>query len=254
MTAKNRLAVGLTTALTLVAALVWLRMDDVPAPSRPAAAAIPSAGPAAASRGKSDLPGDAPPDVAANTGPATDDDASLRSPRGFPRCQWGTTRIYDGNALAGETCARSPHHEYSNETLEILAYSDAEAARVLALRLRHSDFSRAIQLALRSIALSGGDTQVLVSAEVWRLPQTEHGPTPLETVSHQYVMNALRTLVRHGDLQPYPAYVNRIRELADDGDATLEELDRFVYQLYDDVRQLERDITGNSTIGGDDDV
>lgn len=254
MKAKNRLAVGLTTALTLIAALVWLKMDDVPAPSRPAVAAIPPPDAAPASPGEAGVPGMAAPDVAHDPGSVTDEHSGVQSPRGFPRCQWGTTPMYDGTARVGERCTKSPHHEYSDETLEVLAYSDAEAARVLAMRLRHSDFNRALQYALRSVALSGGDTQVLVSAELWRLPQSESGPTALESASHGYVMNSLRSLVEHGEYRPYASYELRIRELADDGDATLRELDRFVYQLYDDIRQLELDITGNSSIGGDDDV
>ena len=178
----------------------------------------------------------------------------VRTKRQFPRCQWGTMPMYDGSARAGETCAKSPHHEYSNETLEVLAYGDAEAARVLALRLRHSDFNRALQLALRAVALSGGDTGVLVSAELWRLPQSPTGPTALESVSHMYVMNSLRSLVDYGAYEPYASYEKRIRELADDGDATLQQLDQLVYRLYDDLRKLELDVTGNSHIGGDDDV
>lgn len=247
MTAKNRLAVGLTTALTLIAALVWLRLDDLPAPSNPVITSPtePAAGPR--DTGEAARP-------ASDADAAASDGSSGRATRRFPRCRWGTTPLYDGNVQAGETCAKSPHHDYSSETLEVLAYSDAEAARVLAMRLRHTDFARAMRLALRSVALSGGDTQVLVSAELWRLPQTEHGPTALQAVSHQYVMSSLRSLVDHGEYRPYASYESRIRELADDGDATLRELDRFVHQLYDDIRQLELDVTGNSTIGGDDDV
>ena len=40
MKAKNRLAVGLTTALTLIAAFVWFKLDESAVPSKPQAATV----------------------------------------------------------------------------------------------------------------------------------------------------------------------------------------------------------------------
>ena len=256
MNAQKWPAVGLTIALLGVAALVWLWLDDRPAPvaSLPAAAEIPA--PVALETAPLETapapPIDGEPDVAASQ------EAERRSapyPRhAYSNCRWGQEPV-PGEGMEGVyRCLDSPHHEYSNETLEVLAYGDPEAARVLAMRLRNTDFGYAMQLALRSIALSGGDTEILFSAEAWQVPGRNDEPTPLEQVSHQYVVSSLRNLVRHGAYSGYPPYVTRIRQMSEDSDATMQALDDFVHQLYDEIRQIERDVTGNSRIGGDDDV
>ncbi len=130
-------------------------------------------------------------------------------------CKNGFTVERDRAArFQGFLCNSSAYEDYSTEALESLAYGDADAASTLAFRLRHSDYPRALRLALRSAALGDGDVSTLISA----------------------------------------TYEQSIRQLSDDPDAVLDQLDVVVERLLEEARQIELEVTGNSTIGGEDDV
>ena len=271
MKAQKWLAVGLCTALTLVAALVWLNLATDRPPAR-----YPAAPPADIAEPRVDADRTARDTVTVPETPVPPYIAEIQKryphlsaeeieamrqadmySRGknkiFSRCQWGRSPQYDSNGnVVGETCLESPHHEYTNETLEVLAYSDAEAARVLAMRLRHSDYDRALKLAYRSIALSGGDARILQSAEMWQV--TSDNVTDVARLHQQYVIHSLRDLVEYGEYRRFRPYVERINNSSSDPNATLHELDKLVYRLYDEIKQIEIDVTGRTTIGGDDDV
>ena len=154
----------------------------------------------------------------------------------------------------GFSCNPSAYEDYSTEALESLAYGDADAASTLAHRLRHSDYPRALRLALRSVALSGGDVTTLVSATLWRPLQDENGEPSAAGFAQAYVLHSLIKKIRNSTTNVPVRFELNIRRLSDDPDTVLDQLDVVVERLLDDVRQIELEVTGNSTIGGDDDV
>ena len=154
----------------------------------------------------------------------------------------------------GFSCNPSAYEDYSTEALESLAYGDADAASTLAHRLRHSDYPRALRLALRSVALSGGDVTTLVSATLWRPLKDENGGPSAAGFAQAYVLHSLIKKIRNSTTNVPVRFELNIRRLSDDPDTVLDHLDVVVERLLDDVRQIELEVTGNSTIGGDDDV
>lgn len=177
-------------------------------------------------------------------------------PRGIGRACKNGFRIERDPAgkSQGYSCNPSAYEDYDTETLETLAYGDAEAASVLAYRLRHSDYPRAIRLSLRSAALSGGKTSTLMSATMWRPYEDENGGASLSGYGQAYVLHQLIAKLKRKKYSGSPNIERRIRELADDPQAVFEQLDSIANRMYEEIRQVELDVTGYSTIGGDDDV
>lgn len=170
-------------------------------------------------------------------------------------CTSGYTQTYDANGNATSTsCLDSAYTLYSTATLEAMSYGDAGAARELAYRLRHSDYPRALRLALRATALSGGDVGALIQASYWRPVQDDDGRPILAGLAQAYVLQTLAEKIRRGDdAHPVP-YETTLRNVAEDPDAMLERLDSLVDRLFRDVREIQRDVTGETTIGGDGDA
>lgn len=156
--------------------------------------------------------------------------------------------------FGGFSCNPSAYEDYSTEALESLAYGDADAASVLAHRLRHSDYPRALRLALRSVSLSGGDVSTIVSATLWRPLQDENGEPSVAGFAQAYVLHSLIRRIRSSTTNIPVSFELNIRKLSDDPDALLDDLDDVVERLLDDVHQIELEVTGGSTIGGDDNV
>ncbi len=170
-------------------------------------------------------------------------------------CKSGFTIERDRAArFQGFLCNSSAYEDYSSEALESLAYGDADAASTLAFRLRHSDYPRALRLALRSAALGRGDVSTLISATYWRPLHDANREPSLAGFAQAYVLHSLIRRIRNSAINISATYEQSIRQLSDDPDAVLDELDVVVEQLLEEARQIELEVTGNSTIGGDDDV
>ncbi len=170
-------------------------------------------------------------------------------------CKSGFTVERDRAArFQGFLCNSSAYEDYSTEALESLAYGDADAASTLAFRLRHSDYPRALRLALRSAALGDGDVSTLISATYWRPLQGENGEPSVAGFAQAYVLHSLIQRIRNSATNISATYEQRIRQLSADPDAVLDQLDVVVEQLLEEARQIELEVTGNSTIGGEDDV
>lgn len=171
------------------------------------------------------------------------------------RCKNGVTTELDASGnVAGWLCNPSSYEDYSTEALEILAYGDAEAATVLAYRLRQTDYPRAIQMAQRSVALSGGETRALLAATNWRPLVHQNGDADLSGYGQAYVLHRLIERLKDSSYRAPPTYEKRIRQLTDEPDLVFKKLDAVVDHMYDEIRRIELDITGESTIGGDDDA
>ncbi len=154
----------------------------------------------------------------------------------------------------GYSCNRSAYENYSTEALESLAYGDAEAASVLAYRLSRSDYPRALRLAVRTAALSGGDVSTLISATYWRSLRDENGEPSLSGFGQAYILHSLIEKIRNSSYRKPGMYEVNNRQISDKPDEMLDELDDIVDRLLDDARRIETDVVGSSTIGGDDDV
>ena len=152
------------------------------------------------------------------------------------------------------SCNSSAYETYSTAALESLAYGDADAASVLAHRLRHTDYPRALRLALRSVALSGGDVSTLVSATLWRPMHDENGEPSAAGFAQAYVLHSLIKRIRNSTTSISVRFERNIRQLSIDPDAVLDQLDVVVERMLEEARQIELEVTGGSTIGGDDDV
>ncbi len=170
-------------------------------------------------------------------------------------CKSGFTIERDSEGrFGGFSCNPSAYEDYSTEALESLAWGDADAASTLAHRLRHTDYPRALRLALRSVALSGGDVTTLVSATLWRPLQDENGEPSVAGFAQAYVLHSLINRIRNSTTNIPVSYELNIRQLSDDPNAVLDQLDVVVERLLEEARQIEFEVTGSSTIGGDDDV
>ena len=107
-------------------------------------------------------------------------------------CRFGSERIFNPAAGTYEWhCMRSAYWEFTTATLEEMVYSDPEAARVLAHRIKDSDYSRALLLASRSTALSGGDITPLLQASRWRPTHQQNGDPDLSGMGQAYVLSEL---------------------------------------------------------------
>jgi len=251
MKTQNQVLMALAIVLTLSVGglLAWQRLQSPanapgvsPHPSEPAA---PVAG------------------ASENSAPATDPEPEWMAPGAVPpiptriqdTCKSGFTIERDhAGRFQSFQCNSSAYEDYSTEALESLAYGDAEAASVLAHRLRHTDYPRALRLALRSVALSGGDVSTLISATYWRPLHDEDGEPSAAGFAQAYVLHSLIKKIRNSTSNIPATYEMNIRQLLDDPDAVLEQLDVVVERLLEEARLIELEITGDSTIGGDDDV
>lgn len=251
MKTQNRFAVALTIVLPLAAGalLLWQRP---PLPENHSLARTDFTGPLVehlASSEKINRPPDAVVDERVARGdPPMPADISRACRNGFV-----IDRDIAGK-FQGYSCNPSAYEDYDTEALESLAYGDAEAASVLAYRLRHTDYPRAIRLSLRSAALSGGKTSTLISAAMWRPVQDGNGKPSLSGYGQAYVLHQLIEKLKDSSYRAPPTYEARIQELADDPHAVFEQLDSITNRMFEEIRQIELDVTGSSTIGGNDDV
>jgi len=143
-----------------------------------------------------------------------------------------------------------PYAGYPDEALESLAYADAEAAEILSMRLVGRDEEAAMSLALRAAALSGGDaTPIVAYANAYPGPTAINGKPVRKTVHVRYVLAAVtRLLGDPRDSRPYFAAI--IREHSADPDREIAMLDERARQMLEEMRQIQLDVTGSSTIGG----
>ncbi len=248
MKTQKQILMVLTIVLTLAAGglLVWRAPPVAVDVSRTGRLALGSAAPVAAAADESARP--EPEWMAPGAIPPI--------PQGIQNvCKSGFTIERDTEGrFGGFSCNPSAYEDYSIEALESLAYGDADAASVLAHRLRHSDYPRALRLALRSVALSGGDVSTVVSATLWRSLQDENGEPSVAGFAQAYVLHSLIRRIRNSTTNIPVSFELNIRKLSDDPDALLDDLDDVVERLLEDVRQIELEVTGGSTIGGNDDV
>ncbi len=251
MKTRNRIAVALTIALSLAAGtlLLW---QQPPLPEDHGLATTGIAEPPAA-------PSPSLLDFPAQTDITTD----TRMARGDPpmpvninrACKHGFAIERDlAGKFQGYSCISSGYEYYDTEALEALAYGDAEAASALAYRLRHTNYPRALKMAMRATALSGGKTSTLTSAAMWRPLLNREGEPDLSGYGQAYVLHRLIEKLKNSSYRAPPTYETRIQDLAEDPQAEFERLDSIVDRMFEEILLIQLNVTGNSTIGDDDDV
>ena len=145
---------------------------------------------------------------------------------------------------------KHPYESYSNEALESLAYSEAKAAEILSMRLREQDEELAMSLAIRATALSGGDTYpILLFSQAYPHPAAINDVPVKKTYRVKYVLSAVALML--GDNSgALPSWEASIRTFSENPERELALLDERARQIVDEMRQIQLDVTGETTIGG----
>ena len=147
-----------------------------------------------------------------------------------------------------------PYESYSSAALESLAYADAKAAEILGMRLIERDEARAISLILRSSALSGGDvTPILRYSQSYPAPSAVDGVPVRKTIQTKYVLSAVVDMLGTDTRYAVP-WENQIRRYSTDADREIAMLQARARQIVDEMRQIQLDVTGSSSLGGQGDA
>lgn len=143
--------------------------------------------------------------------------------------------------------------EYNNKTLANMAYADAAAAALLGRRLIGSDTGRSYELLVRASALEGGNVEHLA----WLAEQAFgavaiDGMPQLDNLQRQYELAALAS--RLGGAPGKAEYLRT--ELLRFGidESELAALNRRADKLLRSMRDIQRTVYGEVTIGGQDDA
>ena len=203
------------------------------------------------------------PDYPQTTGPGggaagTDHDSITAIAGEEPDC--AIVRHYlpkpDGTSVEAVSCERDsvaeshPYTHYPNAALESLAYSDAKAAQILGMRLIEADAAASLSLVVRAAALSGGDpAPVLLYSNAYPHPVFIDGVPQRKTVHVKYVLAAVADLL-DGDTSAPNMWEPVIREHSADPDRELAELHARARQIVAEMRRIQTDVSGTSTIGG----
>jgi len=147
-----------------------------------------------------------------------------------------------------------PYESYSRAALESLAYSDAKAAEILGMRLREDDEARAMSLMLRASALSGGDTApIVLYSQAYPRPTYVNGEPVRKTIHVKFVLSTVADLL-DADSNATAPWEDRIRQLSTDPDKEIALLNERALKIIEEMRRIQIDVTGTSTIGGLDDA
>ncbi len=166
----------------------------------------------------------------------------------------------DGTAtplIVCESDAETVRHEYETfptDALNALAWSDATAAEVLGMRLRESDEAAALSLTLRAAALGGGNPEpILRFSNAYPGPTSIDGELVRKTVHTKYVLGAVAEMLGAGP-NTLPYWEAQIRQVSTDPERELDLLRQRAEQLLREMQQIELDVTGESTFGGQSDA
>ena len=170
----------------------------------------------------------------------------------LPKGDGTVTEAYSCEPLQDEP--GHPYESYSSAALETLAYSDAKAAEILGMRLREDDEARAMSLILRASALSDGDTSpIVLYRQAYPRPTAVNGKPVKRTHRVKFVLSVVTDLLSTDTYHAAP-WEGRIRQYSEDPDREIEQLNERALQIIEDMRRIQLDVTGISTIGGLDDA
>ena len=166
----------------------------------------------------------------------------------------------DGTAVETFSCERDsaagahPYRHYPSGALESLAYADATAAEILAMRLIESDPAASLSLVMRAAALAGGDPAPVVRySNAYPRPVAIDGVPQEQTVRVKYVLAAVTALLGHESGAP-AHWETVIRAHSADPERELSQLQARAREIVAEMRQIEIEVAGDSTIGGQGDA
>lgn len=249
----TRLLAMIALAVCIALSPIWFgRQPTAPEPDAPAVAAVPAA-PAATGDTVTDGPD------SATAGGSISGTAQAGAGGCMPELRYLDNG--DGTTTPVEACvpeAAEPPHAYlayPDDALARLAWGDARAAEILAMRLRERDRTLSLSLIFRAAALAGGDpAPILAYSNAYPEPTAVDGvpvPGPVRT---KYVLAAVAELLGAGK-NNLPYWEAVIRRASTDPDRELALLSRRAAAIVEDMRAIESGVTGRSTIvtgGGQD--
>jgi hypothetical protein len=152
-----------------------------------------------------------------------------------------------------QPAAPHPYAHYGDDTLAAMAYADAEAAALLGRRLIGADTPRAFDLLIRAAALDGGSVEHIVWLSDQAFGTLEiNGIPQVANMERQYELALLAA--RLGDAVQEPAFFrNQLVDFGVDTDR-LNSLDAEVDALLQSMRDIQRTVLGEVTIGGQSDA
>jgi hypothetical protein len=173
-------------------------------------------------------------------------------------CTYVTVQVVrpsTGELVDAVECQRSspkPTHEYetwSDEALEALAYSDPIACLVLGRRVAQSLPMKSWNLMVRSSALLGGDSRPIKWLATNSFNQVkENGEIATGAIQRRYVLDRLAERLEGSSDPSFDFREYYLRNSLDD--THFERLDRRVDTLLYDMKVIEEETTGKSTIQG----
>jgi hypothetical protein len=219
--------------------------------------APPAAGPAGARQASTHLPA-GQTEIDRNATGEQRAQIALAGQPGERGCDFVSHYLPNGDGTTTEvlSCARAesahghPYEAYPTEALESLAHADPDAAAILSLRWRESDTAAAMSMALRAAALAGGDAEPIVAfANAYPEPTAVDDVPVRRTVHVKYVLGTVTQLLgdeRHST----PYFEALIRQHSQEPDREIALLRQRAQQLLEEMRQIQLDVVGTSTIGG----
>jgi hypothetical protein len=198
--------------------------------------------------------------------PAAADDSDTEIVLGIPVRKDRNCRVElkdyvttDGEMFSAYSCTsyKPPtpriYAEYDNDTLANMAYSDAVAAALLGHRLIGKDTGRAYELLVRASALEDGNVEHLawLADQAFGLVAID-GKPQLDNLQRRYELAALA-----GRLGNAPGSVEYLQsELLGNGitKTQMDALNLRVEELLHSMRDIQREVQGHVTLGGQDDA
>jgi len=189
--------------------------------------------------------------------PAMEGDGDGSSHRSPPVPEPARTSVGGSGDAGSPGSARGrvqdPYEAYDSETLAVLAYSDAQAAKILALRLRRQNEKEALAYVLRSAALSGRPDAISAFRNASPYPVAIDGRPVARSLREQYVLSVVADA-----LYPDPGQValweSTIRSSLPRGDQEIDSLRRQAAAILRRMQDIQRQVIGAASIGGLDDV
>lgn len=160
-----------------------------------------------------------------------------------------------GDMFSAYSCTPEPpssqhkYADYDNQTLESMAYADADAAALLGQRLIDSDTGKSYELLIRAAALDGGNLDHIA----WLADQAfgtvaVDGEPQIQNLQRRYELAALVARLNND-----PEISDHLRnELIDLGitDSALARMDARVGELLESMQDIQRLVQGEVTLGG----
>lgn len=164
----------------------------------------------------------------------------------------------DGEVFAAYRCIpkapRPPHPlaHYDNSSLEVLAWSDPEAAALLGRRLAGAERRKAHEMLIRATALDGDVGHLSWLADQAFSAVRIDGELQINNVKRRYELAALASKL--GGDPAIPRYLRQL--LVDEGlsDSSLDALDARVEALLESVHDIQRAVHGEVRFGGQNDA